>query len=241
MALIKSLVALVGLSIVSFAAVGCAADTNEDTDGDVAAEGDEITAAGRALIGSYKDDSGSFRTLVLTAEAVGQANKFSADVDTGIRCVRAPCPSAEHIEGTFTAGSKTITLKSTTASQHSKHLLGTYNYLVQGSKLSLIRKNFSQSLAKEGCAGLPDASACSANPACQPKFGPSACSPDGRICTADMAYKGCFDKNPPAVACMSSASCAGDEFCTTEIGVCNSTGMLAVCSGTCAKGARKQQ
>ena len=43
---------------------------------------------------------------------------------------------------------------------------------------------------------------------------------------------------PVPMKCMSSGSCAADEFCTTEHGVCDSTGILAVCSGTCEKGER---
>lgn len=129
---------------------GCAAEATDANDDVTDESADELTAAGKALIGSYSDDSGSFQRLVLTSRKVGQRNVFTADVDTGIRCIVAPCPSAEHIEGTFTAGSKTITLYSDTASVHSKHLLGTYKYLVQGDKLSLSRKDFAQSLEKAG-------------------------------------------------------------------------------------------
>jgi hypothetical protein len=253
---------------------GCAVDAPAADDADVEESSDELTAAGKALIGSYQDDTGAFRGLVLTTQKVGQGNKFFADVDTGIVCITTPCPSSERIEGTFTAGPKTITLRAPTASNFSKHLLGQYKYLVQGDKFSLIRKDFAQSLEKTGsdcaaprdcnrqslihpmcvggwtcatattntcgwkcgipvpqsCTGL-DLSACTANVACQPKFGPSACTADGRICTADMAFKGCFAKT--ATVCMSSNSCDGGQHCSVEDGVCNSSGMLAVCSGTC--------
>lgn len=256
---------------------GCAAQTDDSDDGVV----DEaaLSAAGQALIGSYKDDTGPFRGLILTSTKVGQANEFIADVDTGVRCVVAPCPSSERIKGTFTAGSKTITFRSTTASNFAKHLLSRYNYLVQGSKFSLTRKNFAQSLENVNsycsvvsdcdvqgiihpmcvgsftcsaqntcsyqcglhpinpCAGL-DLDQCMANNLCQPKFGPSACSPNG-ICTADMAYKGCNPRETGGT-CMSSASCAAGEHCSVEDGVCNPTGMLAVCSGTCVAGAPNQ-
>jgi hypothetical protein len=145
----KLSVGLVALALVSVGSIGCAADTSPEGDGtDVEESADELTAAGKALIGSYKDDSGAFKSLVLSSTKAGQRNAFSADVDTGIRCIKAPCPSSEHIEGTFTAGSKTITLYSTTASGFSKHLLGKYNYLVQGAKFSLSRKDFAQSLER---------------------------------------------------------------------------------------------
>ena len=127
---------------------GCAADAGPADDETTEESSDELTAAGKKLIGSYSDDSGAFKSLVLTSQKVGQRNVFTADVDTGIRCIMAPCPSSEHIEGTFTAGAKTITLYSSTASAHSQHLLGKYAYLVQGEKLSLSRKDFAQSLEK---------------------------------------------------------------------------------------------
>jgi hypothetical protein len=145
----KVLFGLAALALVSAGSIGCAADTSPVADDEVDVEetSDELTAAGKKLIGAYKDDSGAFKSLVLSATKVGQRNVFTADVDTGIRCIKAPCPSGEHIEGTFTAGAKTITLYSTTA-VNAKHLLGKYNYLVQGEKFSLSRKGFAQSLEK---------------------------------------------------------------------------------------------
>jgi hypothetical protein len=41
-----------------------------------------------------------------------------------------------------------------------------------------------------------------------------------------------------AVTCISSGTCAAGQHCSTEDGVCNSTGMLTVCSGTCVAGAQ---
>jgi hypothetical protein len=269
------------LAVIALATTACAVDTtNED---DVVEESDaELTKAGKALIGSYKDDSGKFHGLILTSAKAGQANEFIADVDTGIRCITTPCPSSERITGTFTAGTKTITLKSSTASSVVQPLLGKYNYLVQGNKFSIWRKGYAQSLEKvpsycaqsddcyaqdiihpacmgsfdcetnscswscvpwpppppplDPCKGSDEAT-CLAKAMCQPIFGPSACTPDGRICTADMAYKGCEQKPAPpppsGAVCLSSQSCAAGEHCTTEDGVCNPYGMLAVCAGTC--------
>ena len=144
----RFLLGLAALALLSAGSIGCAAETNPDDADSVDESEGALSAAGKALIGSYKDDSGAFKTLELTAIKVGGRNKFSAEVDTGIRCIVAPCPSGEHIEGTFTAGSKTITLYSTTASAHSTHLLGKYDYLVQGDKFSLSRSGFAQSLEK---------------------------------------------------------------------------------------------
>lgn len=273
---------LVAIALSSTAAItGCAADTSADEDVAVEESEEELTKAGTALIGSYKDDSGKFHGLILTNVKQGQANEFIADVDTGIRCFTTPCPSSERITGTFTAGTKTITLKSSTASALVQPLLGKYNYLVQGKKFSIWRKGYTQSLEKtpsycaqsddcyaqdiihpmcmgqfdceqnscswscvpwpppppplDPCKGSDEAT-CQSKSFCQPVYGPSACSPSG-ICTADMAYKGCIKKPAPpppsGTVCLSSSSCAAGEYCTTEDGVCNPYGMLAVCAGTC--------
>lgn len=275
--------AAVSTSIVA----GCAADTSaEDAEAnDENTDEADLTAAGKALVGAYVDDSGTFKGLVLTNDKVGQAAKFFADVDTGIRCITTPCPSAARIEGTFTAGTKTITLRSANPPAHVQHILGQYKYLKQGDKLTLTKSGKSQSLSKEisycaeatdcyaqalivpacmgqfACTGTntcsfscvqwppppmspckgKDLAQCQASSMCQPKWGPSHCSPDGRICTKDIVFKSCEDKpapQPTKTKCFSSGSCAADEYCTTEDGVCNSSGMLAVCSGFCEKGDR---
>lgn len=281
--LTKKLFVLAALSLSSLAAMaGCSVDAGDDDDVVEESEQD-LSKAGKALIGSYKDDTGAFRGLILTSKKVGQGNEFIADVDTGIRCITTPCPSSERITGTFTAGTKTITFRSTTASSHVQHLLGRYNYLVQGDKLSLSKKNFAQSLEKatsycaqesdcyaqdiihpmclggfscttentckwscgflpppppDPCAGLSEP-ACTASPSCDPIYGPSACTADGRICTADIAYKGCKPGQTQDTVCLSSNTCPAGQHCSTEDGVCNPVGMLAVCGGTCVESAKR--
>lgn len=216
---------------------GCAADTDPADDDTVEETSDELTAAGKALIGSYTDDSGAFKGLVLTSKKVGARNEFFADVDTGIRCITTPCPSSERITGTFTAGSKTITLHSTTATEHAKHLLGKYSYVVQGDKLSLSRKGFAQSLAKVGsyCAASND---CYAQDIIHPMcMGGFTCTPQ-----SSCSWKcGVWPPPPPAAStvCLSSNSCEAGQHCSTEDGVCNPYGMLTVCAGTCVADAGK--
>lgn len=218
--------ALSSFAALSFALVGCAADVAEE---DMVEEAEsDLSAAGRALIGSYADDSGAFKGLVLTSKKVGQRNVFFADVDTGVRCIKAPCPSSERIEGTFTAGSKTITLRSTTASGLADHLLGKYNYVKQGDKLTLFRKGFTQSLAKQ-------LSYCAAPTDCESQDLIHVMCVGSWSCTATntCAYSCGAPAPAPSTSCYASDDCGATEYCTTEDGVCNSSGMLAVCSGTC--------
>ncbi len=49
--------------------------------------------------------------------------------------------------------------------------------------------------ADDLCSSIKDAMQCVKNEQCEPLMGPSACSPDGKTCTADMAFKKCISKN----------------------------------------------
>jgi hypothetical protein len=232
----KLLIGLSALFLVSAAALGgCAVDAADAEAVEESGES-ELSAAGKALIGSYVDDTGAFKGLVLTHVKHGQRNEFWADVDTGVRCITTPCPSSERIEGTFTAGTKTITLRSTSASSFAQHLLGQYRYTKQGDKLTLFRKDFSQSLAAS-VSYCAEASDCWSQDLIHPMcLGGWTCSPQntcGWKCGSFPVDPDPVD--PPAGAvCLSSSSCAAGEYCTTEDGVCNPYGMLAVCAGTCA-------
>ncbi|MFO0677778.1 MAG: hypothetical protein U0169_14675 [Polyangiaceae bacterium] len=103
--------------------VGCASDVSDATvDGIVETEGESaeaITRASRALLGSYHfvdsgfaPASGTLLGLVLTDKPVGTTGRteFFADLDTGIRCITAPCPSTRRLTGSFTATSRTLSL-----------------------------------------------------------------------------------------------------------------------------------
>jgi hypothetical protein len=266
MSLRSTFVVLAAVTATALFGSGCAADAAGEFDAEEveSASEAELSAAGRALIGSYVDDSGTFRSLVLSPVAEGSRNRFFADVVLNGQELR--------MEGTFSAGAKTITLRAPApiAGNPAKALFGQYKYLVQGDKLSLTRSGKSQSLGKvnsyckaandcdgqgiihpmcvgyfscgasntcsyhcgmpepvDTCAGKGQA-ACLADAACQPTWGPSHCN--GNRCTRDIVFKGCKAAAP---TCMSSATCGAGEHCSTEDGVCNSSGMLAVCSGTC--------
>lgn len=216
-------------ALLSTFAIGCAAETAGLDEESVTADDDsqELSAAGKALIGSYIDDSGEFRGLVLTSTKVGQRNKFFADVDTNIRCFRAPCPTSGRIEGTFTAGPKTITFYSTTnAPFFAEHLFGRYNYLVQGAKFSLSRAGFAQSLEKvpSYCSASTASADCLAEdlivPACLGQF---KCSSQNRCnWSCGVHFPGCnvLDEQ----ACSSTSRCFphyGPSWCSADGRICS--------------------
>jgi hypothetical protein len=145
----NSLSRLFTLSIVMSCAslAGCAAESAEDAE-ETEADTAELSSAGKALIGSYQGGA-TLQNLELTATKVGSANAFTADLDTGIRCVAAPCPEAQlHLEGTFTAGPATITFKTTNPNATAARFVGRYRYVANGATLALSRAGVTETLEK---------------------------------------------------------------------------------------------
>jgi hypothetical protein len=115
---------------------GCAADTTEDAADaeEAAASEDELSTNAAKLVGAFHGEGSvhppSFEGLVFKLDGT-----FFGDVDTGIRCFRAPCPSNVHLEGRFSATKNYVRLtpKSGAATQY----YGRYHYALAGNKLSL--------------------------------------------------------------------------------------------------------
>lgn len=104
---------LFSVALPFFVATGLVACTTTTGDVDEPAEEstDELTAAGRSLIGAYERGSGDLRGLVLTTEVASQSkNRFFAVVRTGIVCLMEPCPTEVRVEGRFRATKTTLHL-----------------------------------------------------------------------------------------------------------------------------------
>lgn len=143
---------------------GCAAEAPQD-DADAeesAATEDELSTNAAKLVGAFHGESSAhpptFEGLVFK-----QDGTFFGDVDTGIRCFRAPCPSNAHLEGKFSATKNYLRLspKSGAATQ----FYGRYRYTITGDKLSLssatLGAGWSNTLNKEAsyCAQPSDCAA----------------------------------------------------------------------------------
>lgn len=129
---IASLVIVASLGLIACGSEGGSADdaTEIETEG-------ELSTASRQVAGAYVDDgrgtTDGIGTLVLKTDGT-----FFSDVDTGVRCVRAPCPgSSARVEGTYSASSKTVTLRSTSSSAEAQAVVGRYAYKKSGSALEL--------------------------------------------------------------------------------------------------------
>lgn len=97
------------LSAALAAITGCASAPGDDaTTGDDAEEA--LSAAGKKLVGVYSAESG-VRPPTFQHLRLGATGDFEATVDSGIRCVVAPCPTYTSFYGTYTAGTKYLTLK----------------------------------------------------------------------------------------------------------------------------------
>ena len=85
-------------------------------------------------------ESGPFQALVFTRSPERTGHHYFADVDNGIRCVRAPCPSTSRQEGPYTVTSTTLTLSP--ADPRLGVVLptnGTFQYTLRGTVLTLSR------------------------------------------------------------------------------------------------------
>jgi len=121
---------------------GCAADATEAGDeGDseeAAATADELSSNANRLVGAYLGSGGSMRPPTFQGLVLERNGTFFADVDTGIRCIVAPCPSHVRLEGKFSATRNYVRLDPAAGQQaHSFH--GRYRYTLTGNKLSLSR------------------------------------------------------------------------------------------------------
>ena len=118
---------------------GCAADAPQDeADAEEAnTSQDELNAAAQNFVGAFHGEGTavppSFDGLVFKLDGT-----FLGDVDTGIRCVRAPCPSNAHVEGRFTATKSYLTLTAK-AGTKSNDFYGRYKYALAGQTLTLSR------------------------------------------------------------------------------------------------------
>lgn len=130
-----------GLFLGSLLALGgCAADAQDNGDEDTEASEGELSSSAQKLVGAYTGTSSrppTFEGLVFQ-----QDGHFFADIDTGIRCVRAPCPSSARVEGLYTATAKYVTLKPAMG-QAPTTWHGKYGYSLSGKKLALTRKDWS--------------------------------------------------------------------------------------------------
>jgi hypothetical protein len=115
---------------------GCAVDAPQD-EADIEEAGtseDELSANAQKLVGAYHGTRQgvppTFQGLVFSFDGT-----FFGDVDTGIRCITAPCPSSVHLEGRYSATKNYLRLSP--KSGKAEGFYGRYRYSFVGSKLTI--------------------------------------------------------------------------------------------------------
>lgn len=131
---------LVGSSM--FAVAGCSVDAadpaSDDADAEEAATSDaDLVSNKDRLVGAFHGGGmmlpPSFYGLVFQ-----QDGTFFADIDTGIRCIKAPCPSHVRLTGRFSATKNYLRL-SPAPGQKADGFHGRYRYTLAKDELSLRR------------------------------------------------------------------------------------------------------
>ncbi|GEM_PF-1652916 len=120
------------------ALVGCAADATPGADDALASATQEQLAASAArLAGAYRG-LGTVRPPSFIGLVLEPDGRFFADVDTGIRCVREPCPSFVRLTGSFAATDDLLRLSPAPGAERAAYH-GDYRYEIAGGKLTLRR------------------------------------------------------------------------------------------------------
>lgn len=139
----------------AFAALqGCSAEVPQDAADaeETEASVDELSANAQRLVGAYHG-AGSTRPPSFEGLVFKLDGTFFGDVDTGIRCFRAPCPSNVHLEGRYSATKSYLRLSPASGAAASS-FYGRYRYtLSTKGKLSIssatIGAGWSNDLDKE--------------------------------------------------------------------------------------------
>lgn len=121
---------------------GCVADASDpredgESEGIVASQ-DELTTSAARLVGAFHGAGGAARPPTFEGIVFQQSGDFFADVDTGLRCVRAPCPSHVRLVGRFRATRNHVRL-SPRAGESPQSFHGLYRYTLANDKLTLSR------------------------------------------------------------------------------------------------------
>jgi hypothetical protein len=137
--------ALSALLASSFLA-GCAVDTGALAE-TTASESDAFSLptkpSPRTLVGSWLADRGNVTRLELTEEPAqtfggGIGRKFTATVDTGIRCITTPCPAFVDVTGVYIVRGSIVSLNAfDRPSPEFARVLGDYRFAVTRGVLTL--------------------------------------------------------------------------------------------------------
>jgi len=218
----KTIRGWVGLAAVISTVVACGG-----AGPDAAATDDEADALSswQKVVGAFEGQGGSIGAVVFTNDPESHGHHFFADVDNGIRCIKAPCPSTSRVEGWFTANTKNLTLHVTkttgpaTATDYSGKYAWSFSYL-NGRYLQLSKDGVKQSLKDVGtyCAAPED---------CVDQDFVHVMCVGHFTCNQNRCGYAC-GWNPPPVKCGNKTCGAGDYCCNPVMSICAPKGAFCI-------------
>src|SRR6476619_2531133 len=97
--------------------MACAAESaSVDEANEQVGETEAAVTAGSALVGKWEGEGGTIQKINFTTKSASSlgggfvGSKFTATLDTGIRCITTPCPSQIEVTGIYKTTAKTVTL-----------------------------------------------------------------------------------------------------------------------------------
>ena len=217
---------LVGLAAIS-TAVACGSAPVDVGQTDPESSDEALSKSWQKLVGAFEGQGGSIGAIVFTSETGNGGHTFFADVDNGIRCIKAPCPSTSRIEGWYTAGTKYVTLHvtktvgHTTATDYSGKYAWSFKYL-NGRYLQLSKGQDSQSLKDVGTY-------CQAAEDCADQDFVHVMCVGHFTCNQNRCGYSCGWNPPPSgVKCGSKTCGAGDYCCNPVMSICAPKGAFCI-------------
>jgi hypothetical protein len=140
-----SLACMLSLGVLSLQ--GCATDVAADgSDGEEATAESGLSSAAARLVGSYVLEGGRSNQSIPLIQGLrlNRDGSFLSDLDTGIRCFRAPCPSHVRVKGTFTATATKLTLTSNDRREVQSYAYKAVNTEFGVSSLELTQASFNR-------------------------------------------------------------------------------------------------
>jgi hypothetical protein len=223
-------------------AAGCASNPDATDDASSDDESALASSAWQDLVGAYDATSGpDFQQIVFTRSVEAKGHHFFANADNGIRCIKAPCPSTDRIEGWYTAGPKTVTLHFT-SSGTSGDLEGRYRYtLPTKGGLTMTRAGATHVFSSVGtyCDDAEDCgeqsyihimcvghATCGASHSCGYTCGFPL--PDGGTDAGDAGAPDADAGKDAGVACGTTTCAVGDVCCNPVMNICTKPGMFCI-------------
>jgi hypothetical protein len=226
---INSLIGLTWATLNCAALVGCASQNTGLTpeQEDANASEDDLRATAAKLAGTFAGSTGEGLGAGIEKVVFTKEGTFFAIVDTGLRCVRAPCPSSLRIDGTFKATTKYLTLSSLAGTAASPYH-GRYTYTFSGDKLAfkhtgatpyaseLTRKSESFCEQVSDCVGQPQPNrlmcvpaprvVCEENAQCSNTCAPRTVTISGAMKIVASNQGGFLPISPPGSTCRLASS-----------------------------------